>query len=206
MWLPAFKPYEEDDGELRGREDTKPFEPWVTTPYAEVKIDEHDPNGSRSALTRPRPSKQTIEKFRLASTDPWSETWSDGQGRIAFLSRAWGRRTGSGEGEVWEQGAALQCDRRFLAELLKKLGRNLLILINLQHYREKNRYGESDEGDGQFAYSYAVAVVDSELNVSLLTPSPEEIAAVTNLGRDARYDFRERLQALRRANVQRTNR
>jgi hypothetical protein len=83
---------------------------------------------------------------------------------------AWGRRIGSGEREAWDIGTALECDRRFLAELLKKLDRDLVLLIKLSDYRERNRYGESEKGDGQFTYSYAVAVVDSELNVSLPTP------------------------------------
>jgi hypothetical protein len=199
MWLPTVEAHEENDYELRARKDSKPCEPWVAHPHAEVKIDDRDPNGSRSAVTRPRPSRQTIDMFHLASKDPWSEIWSDAHGRVAFRSRAWGRRIGSGEREAWDQGTALECDRRFLVGVLKKLDRNLVLLIKLSHYRERNRFGEGEEGGGQFTYSYMVAMVDLELKVSLPTPSYEEITAVADLGQHVRYEFRERLEALRRA-------
>jgi hypothetical protein len=159
MWLPTFRPHEEDDGAFR--EDTKPCEPWVTHPYVEVKIDEHDPNGSRAAVARPRPSRQTIETCKLASIDPWSEVWSDGPGRVAFRSRAWGRRTGKGEREVWEAGTALECDRRFLAELLRKLDRDMVLLIKLGHYRRRERYGE-DDGDRRFGAKPRKNFVDDQ--------------------------------------------
>jgi hypothetical protein len=52
---------------------------------------------------------------------------------------------GQGERETYDAGSALQCGRAFLSGQLTALKRDLIVLVNLRHYRERSRYRADEE-------------------------------------------------------------
>ena len=198
MWLPRLEPHEEEEERThRWRASMDPCVPWVTSENAEVKIDGHDPYGSKAAVTRSRPSSAVRKSLGLASRGPWSAIWLDSRGKAAFRSRAWGRLTGGGPAERWETGRALACNSEFLGHALRELDRDLLLVVMLEYYRETSRYEENSSAADSFARSFAVVTIDSSLKVRTIQPSPPEIAAVDGLSHRDRYDFDKRFDALR---------
>src|SRR5260221_9846539 len=123
-----------------------PVEPWITDVQTELKIDEHDPYGCRQAVQHARPAKHIIRAFELRADEPWADAWRDGAARAVFRSLAWGERKGQGEHETSASGSVLQCERAFLSELLIALDRDLVVLVKLQHYRERSPHEASDDG------------------------------------------------------------
>ena len=200
MWLPAFEHYDEDEKDARRHRDMAPVEPWITPVQAELKIDEHDPCGSREAVQRDRPARHIIDAFDLRADEPWADAWRDRAGCAAFRSLAWGERKGHGENETSDSGSALQCDRAFLSELLTVLDRDLMVLVKLEHYREKPRYEASDdELGGRFSYSYSVLLVDRDLQVRRVVPTQSDFQTVESIGERSRYEFSDRLLAINRS-------
>ncbi len=198
MWLPTFEHYgDEDENERQRHSGMAPVEPWMTDVRAELKIDEHDPCGCREAVQRARPAKHIIRAFELRADEPWADPWRDRAGRIVFRSLAWGERKGQGEHETSDSGSALQCERTFLSELLTALDRDLLVLVKLQHYRERSRYEASDDGLGDsFSYAYSVLSVDRHLQVTRVVPTQSDFQTVEGLDQQTRYKFRARLRAI----------
>jgi hypothetical protein len=114
----------------------------------------------------------------------------------AFEAEAWGVRSGAGESERWERGNLLKIDREFLTHLLNKLQRNLLLLIKLQRYHEKNRYEDDSSGKGDFTHSWLVLTLDEHLEVNMHDLSEEDFRLVMGLPEQSRYKFRSRWNAL----------
>ncbi|WP_316187974.1 MULTISPECIES: hypothetical protein [unclassified Bradyrhizobium] len=188
MWLPDHHP---DD---RLGDEYAPLEPWTFNREAECKLDEDDPLGSRSALARHCPAGRTIKERRLRATGAWQTAWNEPTGRHAFQSLAWGRHTGHGRRADREQGDALYCDAQFMRELLAAKAQRLVLLVKLQHYREK-KYDEHGTG-GTFTHSWIIAVVDEALGVATYSKNAADDAAISKLEQHARFSFRERYRAL----------
>jgi len=197
-WLPALEEHEEEEDDPRlGRVDMSPCEPWVTNRSAEIKLDDRDGFGAKSAVHRSRPSKHIIDMFGLTSNDVWSETWNDEDGRIAFRSIAFGSRWGTGEREVWDQGKALSCDRSFLARMLTALNRDLVLLVKLQHFRERPAYESASGSFDTFSHSIVVVTVAPSLEVRVVVPSDAEIEAVNALPKRDRTEFKDRYRVIK---------
>jgi hypothetical protein len=198
-WLPTLKEYEEEEEGLRvGHADMSPCEPWVVDRNAEIKLDDRDPLGSKSAVHRSRPSKHVIATFGLTSSDVWSEAWSDAEGHVAFQSIAFGSHFGSGEREVWDQGKALSCDPSFLARLLPTLDRDLVLLIKLQYYHERTAYESAPYTRDPFSYSVVVVTIDPTLKVIIVVPSDAETRAVNALPDGDRTEFKDRFRVIKK--------
>ena len=196
MWLPVLEQYDEEDDRQR-HSDMAPIEPWITDVRAELKIDQYDPCGCRQAVQRARPSRHIISTFELQADEPWSDAWRDRAGRTVFRSLAWGGKTGKGEHESCRSGSALQCEPVFLSELLTELNCDLVVLVRLQHYRERSRYEGSDSELGDsFSYVYSVLSIDRHLQVTRAVPTQSDLEIVEGLGQEARYEFRDRLHAI----------
>jgi hypothetical protein len=90
------------------------------------------------------------------------------------------------------------CERAFLSELLTALDRDLIVLVKLQHYRERSRYADDDESGERFSYAYSVLSIDRHLQVARIVPTQSDFGVVEGLGEQARYEFRDRLRALKR--------
>ena len=72
--------------------------------------------------------------------------------------------------------------------------------MKLQHYRERRRYDTSEQDTGEpFTYAYSVLSIDRDLRVTRVVPTRSDFGAVETLGDQARYQFRDRLRALKSA-------
>ena len=199
MWLPTLEQYDEEEKDRQRYSDVAPLEPWTTDVRAELKIDKLDPYGCHEAVQRARPAKHIIGAFKLRADEPWADIWRDHARRAVFRSLAWGERKGQGEHETSDSGSALQCGRAFLSEFLTALDRDLIVLVKLQHYRERSRYETPDDGLGErFSYAYSVLSIDRHLRVTRVVPTWSDFQTVEGLGQ-ARYEFQDRLQAISRS-------
>lgn len=199
MWLPTFE-HDEDLDEFHSYRfrDMKPLEPWVTMTNAELRIDLHDPNGCRDAVQRPRPAKVVIDVFGLQTSSPWAADWCEQEGALAFNALAWGQREGQGDHETVRSGSSLTCQREFLSRLLTAMDRDLLLLIKLEHYREKRNSKEKDGAEDGFSHSNMVLLVQRDLVARFVNPAPGDIEAVQSLATHHQCDFDRRLGVLRR--------
>jgi hypothetical protein len=196
MWLPRFECYANEDEDDRQRfANMAPVDPWITNVKAELKIDEHDPYASGEAVQRARPAKRIIKAFGLRADDPWADAWRDESGSVVLRSRAWGRRRGEGERETSDSGSALQCARIFLSELLSALNCNLIVLVKLRHYRERQRY-EAAECDDPLTYAYSVLSIGRDLRVEHVVPTQHDFDRIKALEEHTRHEFENRLRAL----------
>jgi hypothetical protein len=201
LWLPTLEDYDdEDENEWQRRSDMTPVEPWITDLRAEPKIDERDFDGCREAVERARPARHIIQAFELRADEPWADLWRDRRGRAVFRSLAWGKREGRGEHETSKSGSALQGEPSFLSELLTTLDRDLIVLVKLEHYRERSPYEATDYGVGDgFSHAHLVLVIDRNLRVTRVVPTQGDFQAVEGLGEQARCEFRDRLRAINRS-------
>jgi hypothetical protein len=198
MWLPSLEPGDDDSGDhVRFGRDVAPLEPWITDPHVELHIDDNDPSGVPAALQRPKPGTRTIRTFRLHPEKPWADSWIAPGKRVAFRSRAWGRKTWRGDRDDSDSGAALFATRPFLAEFLTVTDRDLLVLIKLEHYRESERYSPADdEPSDRFTHAYSLMLVDKHLRVRPVVPASDDVATVARLDEYSIHDFQKRLTAL----------
>jgi hypothetical protein len=194
MWLPTFQDYEDD--RLFNRAEYLPLEAWISYQDSYTRLDDLDPFGSKAALERYRPARHVRRRFRLRSQDVWSACWERPRNLAAFLSSAWGGYRGRGRAQHNEQANALYADTRFLAGLLGKLDRSLVLLVKLQHYREKQRYDEESATGGDFTHSWLIAVIDRSLRIEVYEANPLDLEAVSTLSDHSRYDFRERVRVI----------
>ena len=87
--------------------------------------------------------------------------------------------------------------RPFLAEFLTATDRDLLVLIKLEHYRESERYSPADdEPSDRFTHSYSLLLVDRQLRVRPIVPTPADVATVAALDKYSIHDFQKRFTAL----------
>jgi hypothetical protein len=198
MWLPRFECYaDEDEGDRQRFADMAPVDAWITDIKAELKIDKHDPYASGEAVQRARPAKHIIKAFGLRAEDPWADVWRDGSGSAVLRSLAWGRTEAEGERESSDSGSALKCERAYLSELLTVLDRDLIVLVKLRHYRERQRYEATEcDQDDPFTYAYSVLSISRDLQVEHIVPSQGDFDRIKALDEHTRYEFEDRLQAL----------
>ncbi len=200
MWLPTLERDEDgDDSVPPGRSDMAPLEAWITDVHIEAKIDDGDPFASREAVERARPARRVVKALHLRPTSPWPHTWMAPAKRTAFRSLAWGRTTGRGDRERSDSGSALLCDSGVLSRLLTEMDRDLLLLIKLEHYRERSDYHTKEEDPVErFTHSYSILLIDRTLRVQPIRAGTVDVAAVASLGQHSSYDFQKRLAALAR--------
>jgi hypothetical protein len=198
MWLPSLQAGEDDDDDhVRFGTDVAPLEAWIADPHVDLKIDDHDPSGVRQALQRPRPSARVVRTFRLRPKKPWADSWINPDRRVAFRSLAWGRQVGVGDHEQSDSGAALFATRPFLAEFLAATDRDMLVLIKLQHYREREQYNPADDDPGdRFTHAYSLLLVDRHLRVNPVVPTSADVATVASLDEYSKHNFQKRFKAL----------
>ncbi len=196
MWLPFHEPHDEEDPRFR-RDEMQPCEPWITHLQPSENLDERDPFGSPAALSIYRPATSVIARFQLAATEPWSHAWQQKNGSKGFQYNAWGGWQGDGESEERHTGHALYCDSAFLSKLLTDLDRDLIVLVKLQRYQEKKRYGDEAGEEGKFTHSFAIAVLDKKLNARVIEATPTQADAVSKLGQYDVHNFAKRFRTIR---------
>jgi hypothetical protein len=158
-WLPTL---ESDDGdEVIERSDGKEYEAWIVTPSVELRLDEDDPLGVRSAMLRPYFREEISTLGGLTTADPFGRSWTDPSGKVVARSQAWGWKDKYDEDSA--QGQRLVCSLGFLKTVLTRRKRSLVLLIKIQQYKKDARGGE-----GKFATSTAVVIVQSSLRHSFI--------------------------------------
>jgi hypothetical protein len=194
MYLPTATAYEEEDDQFRNRE-CAPCKEWVSRRESFVKLDEYDPYGSRAAIQRYRLTMAVNKEYLLSSQDPWSALWKKPDGKLAYTAEAWGMREGQGQSERGEEGTALTCQTEFLLEVLKKSACQLLLLVRLEIFIERNRY-DPDSEDSKFVHSWVIVAIDSEGRTRIIEPNEADREAMKALSQYDVHSFNKRFEAL----------
>ena len=85
----------------------------------------------------------------------------------------------------------------FLSELLTAFDRDLIVLVKLRHYQERQQYEAADyESSDPFTYAYLVLSVDRDLRVTHVVPTEHDFDLVKALGEHAPSEFDKRPRAL----------
>ena len=135
--------------------------PWITCPGRSVRLDEHDPFGSRCANWRPRFGPQLCADFGLTSEDPFGRFWQGPRGGLVARGEAWGRYDAWQE-EGDREGYRLLASPSLLRRVLSETGKDLFLVAILQRY-EKGSYPRTH--DGQYFHSLGFFRIDKDLNV-----------------------------------------
>lgn len=137
--------------------------------------------------------------FDLKSTDPWSAIWTYPNHEVAYTAEAWGVHRGQGRGAKADEGNTVTCRANFLLELLRSGEYSLLMLIKLELFIEKNRYGGDDEGESRFVHTWVTAVIDQNGNVKVVKPTEADRKVVEILPDQDRFELSKRYNALSKA-------
>jgi hypothetical protein len=159
-WLPTISAQGgTDEYDSNDREDC---EAWIVTPSTEVRLDEDDPLGARSAVRRPYFKKEVKALGSLTSTDPFNRRWLGAEGTIVAHAEAWGEEDTHGENSS-QTGERLFCSSEFLEKVLRAKKASLVVLIKIQQYTE-----DAPRSEGHFANTSAVALITSTLGLTFI--------------------------------------
>lgn len=148
-WLPFVE--ENENGGESTRSSVPGYRAWIVEPSITARFDETDPVGANSVAQRLRVASQFNELGSLHPQDGFQRQWSDGAGRVAVRSEAWGAESNQEDGGT-NDGLRLLCSPDFLRLVLGATKSDLLILLILHRY-------EKDFGRGAGQYTHATAVV-----------------------------------------------
>ncbi len=157
-YLPVYGIGENGNEYMYDRE-RKGYLPLTAHPDASEGFDKEDPYGTIRAITRPRFSDKIQTDFSLTSDTPFAKEWSRSKVIIA-KAEAWKYNISSVKNRE-DGGTRLICTATFIKDILVKEGKDLLILVNLQRYKE--RYGSQPSS---FSNTTAVIHIDSKLKVT----------------------------------------
>lgn len=157
-YLPVYSIGESGNEYMYDRK-KKGYLPVIAHPDASEGFDKEDPFGTIRAITRPRFSKKIETDFSLTSDTPFAKEWSHSKVIIA-KAEAWKYNISSVKNRE-DGGSRLICNASFLKDLLVKEGKDLLILVKLQRYKE----GYSSQ-PSSFSNTTAVVHIDSQLKVT----------------------------------------
>lgn len=192
-WLPKLHRYENNEEDNRSG-DMKPLEPWIAISEQYYRFDRKDPYFADDVMKRVRVTKSIIEEFGLVPEPLWQRTWSDTNGAVVLTALAWGGRTGVGQRDNYESGQTLVCDAALLKKILHKRGRDLLILVNLSHAKDYERFRDMKDTE-RYTRTLAAILVDDNLNVRVISPTEDQQKAVAALGNE-NIDFENRYAAI----------
>jgi hypothetical protein len=156
-YLPVYGIGENGNEYFYDRE-KKGYLPLIAHPDASEGFDKEDPFGTIRAITRPRFSDKIQSDFSLTSDTPFAKEWSRSK-IIVAKAEAWKYNISSVKNRE-DGGSRLICAANFLRDILVKQGKDLLILIKLQRYKE----GYSSQ-PSSFSNTTAVVHIDSHLRV-----------------------------------------
>ena len=128
----------------------KNYHIWLVSPENDDRLDSEDPFAVNAANTRARPSRELIEADALVSRDPFGRVWDSRDLTAVFEAEVWGAENRYHDGGPYP-GERLWCSRDYLFQLLKRLGRSLVIVIRLRRYEK--------EYDSSGVYHHTVGVM-----------------------------------------------
>jgi hypothetical protein len=195
MYISVVRAFGDEDEDFRS-EDDEPCQPWIARREAYSKLDKFDPHGSEAAIERDRLTMEANTKFSLSSEDAWSATWKNAGGGIAYTAEAWGVRRGEGSAERVEEGTTVVCRTKFLSEVLEKSGCSLLLLVKLELYIDKDRFGGETGSAGKFVHTATTAVIDRLGHVEIIEPAEADAETIRKLDDHLAYRLKDRFAAL----------
>ena len=157
VWVPSFQ-YSED-GHDTTHSKKKDYFPWVFHEGGEARLDECDPFGVACATYRPRLSQSCNSELLSSNADGFGRFWETKRGALAVRTEAWGRENRDLENGPYP-GHRLFCSKPALKRLLRKLDKDLLLLVKLQKY-ESSSYREKS----RCTHTVAVVRVDQDLTI-----------------------------------------
>jgi hypothetical protein len=159
-WLPTMSA--QGNADEYESNDRKDCEAWIVTPSTEVRLDDDDPLGARSATRRPYFKKEINALGSLTTIDPFNRQWVDSEGAIVAHAEAWGQKDKHGE-DGSQTGERLLCSSGFLKKVLGAKKASLVVLINIQQYKK-----DTPRGEGHFVNSSAIALITSTLGLTFI--------------------------------------
>lgn len=157
-WLPTLEEYEEDGEFDRRQDENNDYIPWIVSPSSEAKLDKNDPYGVSNAASRLRLRKEIITVFDLTKGDAFGRTWIDKREQVVIKAEAWGHPTKHQDDR--EVNSRLIATSKFLKRLLKSMGSELILLVNLERYEESQRH---DNKPSKFSNTTAVVLLNKNL-------------------------------------------
>ena len=100
----------------------------------DARIDDGDPYGTSSALSRMQPTVWSRTAFRLANLADQERRWIDSSGSEVFRLEYWGARFGRGRHEQHESGYRVTCPKNQVLRTLNANGLTLVVLVEAHHY------------------------------------------------------------------------
>ncbi len=158
VWLPVFEG--EDESDRPWTQNNNNLLPWIVSLQEYKRLDEYDPYSAETTSLRSRPSQAIAELYGLTCSDKFRRFWNDKNGKIKLKAEMWKGPTRERYEEEYA-GDRLVCSSTFLRKMLKECDANLIILIRLQQYVERDYSGSS----GKFFHSIGIVEINEKLEV-----------------------------------------
>ncbi|RWP54695.1 AVAST type 3 anti-phage nuclease/ATPase Avs3a [Mesorhizobium sp.] len=142
-------PNAEDDRQI----DFGPFrlKGWLLDRSHDRGIDDKDPWAGGIWHPAPRPSKDIVEAMNLVA-DREQRNWRQSEtGPVAMLVETWGTFREKDDDTREERGHRVQATLSFVEELLRKLGMDMIVKVEIERRRSYSRYESHDEDDNKKA-------------------------------------------------------
>jgi hypothetical protein len=135
--------HEEDDV------DAAPFvlKAWVSNLQGDLKVDGKDPWAAGIDYPPPSPTQVVRDRLRLSSPDEGRSWVVNGGCDPLFTAQAWAKPKSRHDEYSPPHGNRLQINRRRLAPVLKKLGLDMILQVQVNRKARQSSYGRSAEGD-----------------------------------------------------------
>lgn len=173
-----------------------------------LTLDKDDPYASPLAHRRSIPAPFVRKLLSIESLQPYASAWGGRGGQVVFRSGAWGGVPAHGRVEQ-RTGHRQQMSAQPLLQLLTRLRRSLVILVNVQKHLPddarvaaagRRRRQRRPDGNVHFRTQTLVAIVDNSGGVREVRGVPSAIRSVIdNVPEGRRYDFSQRWLAIERA-------
>jgi hypothetical protein len=120
---------------------------WIVDRSRDQGLDGHDRWAGYIRFPPPMPARGVVDLMNL-ETDPDRRLWKDTEGTVVMTSRVWGHYDESTRQQRSnpERGARLQVSLGFVKDVLAKLGRDLIIEVQIDRRRRYQPY-RSGVGD-----------------------------------------------------------
>jgi NACHT domain len=133
VWLPVYEKYGNEDEYQRNEKEN--YEAWVVRPTGQIELDEDDPIGASSAMSRPHFTKAINALQSLKSADCFNRAWLNSDGECMAHAEGW-RRIVPYREDGSRTGQRLVCSASFLRHVLAARRADLLLLIKLERYEK----------------------------------------------------------------------
>jgi hypothetical protein len=194
-----YLPIYDDDFGWTSRNITNPAEKWLSRKeYRSERIDETDPYGSKTVLSRSFPKPEVVSNLNLHPSDPFNREWLGNSSQVLFSSRSWGTHFGEGRHARSEAGNWLLGSRNIIKEFLKQKSCQLILLIKGQKYHEKR------SEQGKFVNKTAVVIFAPNGKYRIIQRIPKKIInAISPLHPSDKQSIADCLKAIQAGMVSR---